>query len=78
MVLKGLVDLTSDELKIECEKASVKGTSTYEEALVQMTIHIVKSKRDPFTFQFDINEEPPVDMSVDFEFVLYTIENAPM
>lgn len=76
-MLKGLVDLTSDELKNECEKAGVKGIFTYEEALIRLTIHLVREKSDPFTFQFDIVEEPATDISEEFEAVQDTIENEP-
>ena len=61
-MLKGLVELTSDEVRNECEKAGVMGIFTYEEAIIRLTIHLVKTKRDPFTFQFDIVKEPVTDI----------------
>ena len=50
-----------------CQKAGVTGIFTYEEAIIRLTIHLVKDKRDPFTFQFDIVKEPVTDISEEFE-----------
>ena len=55
-MLKELVELTSDELRNECEKAGIKGIFTYEEAIIRLTIHLVKETPLLFSLIFSKNQ----------------------
>ena len=59
MIQKRLADLNIDELKSEFGNAgiSIQGNFTESLALVKLTIYLVSSGLDPFTFQFDISVE---------------------
>ena len=52
MVLKRLAELTTDELMSEFEKAGFEEEFSESLALVKLTIYLVSSCVDPFTFLF--------------------------
>ena len=56
MIQKRLADLNIDELKSEFGKAGIpiQGDFTESLALVKLTIYLVSSGEDPFTFPFNI------------------------
>ena len=53
MAGKKLHELTMSELNLELERASIFGSFSESEAVVRLTIFLVRMKKDPFTFQFE-------------------------
>ena len=59
--MKRLAELNIDELMSEFGKAGFQGEFTESLALVKLTIYLVSSGLDPFTFQFDISVEELIE-----------------
>ena len=56
-MLKGLDELSEHELKVEFEKAGLEGQFNDVECLIRLTIYLVKVGIDPYSFQFNVEEE---------------------
>ena len=56
-MLKRLDELSDHELTVEYEKSGLEGNFDEVQCLIRMTIYLVKLGMDPFTFQFNVEEE---------------------
>ena len=78
MVLKRLDELSNDELKNEFQKAGLEGEISGEaEYLIRLTIYLVKGSVDPFTFLYDIRENPEKTKPEVLDVVKEASENKP-
>ena len=74
-MLKSLDELSEHELKVEYEKAGLEGQFDDVECLIRLTIYLVKVGIDPFSFQFNVEEE--IHKSKDIEDGCEALEEEP-
>ena len=61
MAGKKLEELSMSELTTELDRASIIGTFSEAEAVIRLTVYLVKSKENPFSFKFFPCDIPAAD-----------------
>ena len=56
-MLKRLDELSERELKVESEKVGLEGQFYEVQCVIKLTIYLVKVGKDPFSFQFNIEQD---------------------
>ena len=76
-MLKRLDELSDRELKVESEKAGLEGQFDEVQCIIKLTIYLVKVGKDPFNFQFNIEEDIHEGKAKDLEDGFETLEKEP-
>ena len=61
MAVKKLEELSMSELTTELDRASIVGTFSEAEAVIRLTVYLVKNKENPFSFKFFPCDMPAAD-----------------